>query len=572
MGKNTDKLYITHSEWASSDAFSASAGSAAGRAKGPNGATFKRLPYNFCALTLQPFSHPVCTANGTIFELTAIVPWLKKHGMNPVDGTSLKAGDLIKLTLAKNEEGEYVDPVTFKQFTDNTHIIALRNTGNVFAYDTVERLNIKAKNLRDLVSDIEFSRKDIITLQDPQNLQSRDLSSFKYIQEGTSTLTDEELAKRADPTNNLNLTAMGSSAKVLKAREAVARARAERAGNMNSNNSPASSKTLSTPSSTSTLPKNISTTKPAAPYNAANHTTGLAAASFTSTGVTPHTLATRALLTNEDYLLKPRRVKNKGYVRLSTTHGDLALELNTEHAPRAVWNFINLAKKGYYDNVNFHRNIRNFMLQGGDPTGTGKGGSSIWNQPFIDEFAQSPLKHSARGVLSMANKGKNTNTSQFFITYRPAPHLDRKHTIFGKVIPEDAESMETLRRLEEVETDEGDRPRGDVRIQSVFVFVDPFEEFMKEQDKEERVKKEEEEAAREDDVVTWTGKRIRKDGGVGNDGGGGSVGVGKYLDAAAASRGQEADEIVEVVEEWATEEPPPAKKRKGGGFGDFSGW
>jgi len=212
------------------------------------------------------------------------------------------------------------------------------------------------------------------------------------------------------------------------------------------------------------------------------------------------------------------------------------------------------------------------MLQGGDPTGTGKGGSSIWNQPFIDEFAQSPLKHSARGVLSMANKGKNTNTSQFFITYRPAPHLDRKHTIFGKVIPEDAESMETLRRLEEVETDEGDRPRGDVRIQSVFVFVDPFEEFMKEQDKEERVKKEEEEAAREDDVVTWTGKRIRKDGGVGNDGGGGSVGVGKYLDAAAASRGQEADEIVEVVEEWATEEPPPAKKRKGGGFGDFSGW
>lgn len=570
MGKNTDKLYITHSEWASSDAFSASAGSAAGRGKAPNGATFKRLPYNFCALTLQPFSHPVCTTNGTIFELTAILPWLKKHNTNPVDGTPLKASELIKLTLAKNEEGEYVDPVTFKQFTDNTHIIALRNTGNVFAYETIERLNVKAKNWRDLVSDIEFTRKDIITIQDPQNLQSRDLSSFKYIQEGTSTLTDEERAARADPTNNLNLNAMGSSAKVLKAREAVARARAERASGTSKPTSP-----LTTPSSTSTLskPKPPTITKPTLPTNAANHTTGLAAASFTSTGVTPHTLATRATLTNEDFLLKPRRVKNKGYVRLSTTHGDLALELNTEHAPRAVWNFIQLSKKGYYDDVPFHRSIKNFMLQGGDPTGTGKGGTSIWGQPFPDEFAQSPLHHDSRGVLSMANKGKNTNTSQFFITYRSAGHLDRKHTVFGKVIPEDGESAETLRRLEDVETDEGDRPRGSVGIRSVFVFVDPFEEFMAQQEREERAKKEEEEGGgREDDVVTWTGKRV---GGVGMQGGkeDEGVGVGRYLDVAAAAvgmQGQE-DERVEVVEEeWEAE--PPAKKRKAGGFGDFSGW
>jgi len=570
MGKNTDKLYITHSEWASSDAFSASAGSAAGRGKGPNAATFKRLPYNFCALTLQPFSHPVCTSNGTIFELTAILPWLKKHGTNPVDGTPLKASELIKLTLAKNEEDESVDPVTFKQFTDNTHIIALRNTGNVFAYETIERLNVKAKNWRDLVSDIEFSRKDIITIQDPQNLQARDLSSFRYIQEGTSTLTDEERAARADPTNNLNLNAMGSSAKVLRAREAVARARAERAsGTITTSKAPSN-----TPSLTSTLSKPKTFTKPTLPTNAANHTTGLAAASFTSTGVTPHTLATRATLTNEDYLLKPRRVKNKGYVRLSTTHGDLALELCPEHAPRAVRNFIQLSKKGYYDDVPFHRSIKNFMLQGGDPTGTGKGGTSIWNAPFIDEFAQSPLHHDARGVLSMANKGKNTNTSQFFITYRPAPHLDRKHTIFGKVIPEDGESMETLRRLEDVETDEGDRPRGKVGIKSVFVFVDPYEEFMAQQEKEERAKKEEEEeGGKEDDVVTWTGKRIRTGGG---GGGGGkeseSGGVGRYLDVATAAIRTQGKE--ETVEEWETEPPaaPPAKKRKGGGFGDFSGW
>ncbi|KAK5004185.1 Peptidyl-prolyl cis-trans isomerase cyp8, partial [Elasticomyces elasticus] len=160
---------ITHSEWASEDAYSASAGSNVGGKSKANGASFKRLPFNFCAVSLQPFEHPVCTASGAIFDLTNILPWPKKHGTNPVDGTPLKSSELIKLNFSKNDDGEYVDPVTFKVFTDNTHIVALSNTGNVFAYDTIERLNIKAKNWRDLISDEEFIRKDIITLQDPQN-------------------------------------------------------------------------------------------------------------------------------------------------------------------------------------------------------------------------------------------------------------------------------------------------------------------------------------------------------------------------------------------------------------------
>lgn len=577
MGKGTDKLYITHSEWAGPDAFSASSGSGVAKGKAPSGASFKRLPYNFCALSLQPFSHPVCTSAGTIFDLTNILPWLKKHGTNPVDGQPLKSSELIKLNFAKNEEDEYVDPVTFKQFTDNTHIVALRNTGNVFAYDTIERLNVKAKNWQDLVSDEPFTRKDIITLQDPQNLQSRDLSSFKYIKEGTNTLTDEQLAERADPTNNLNLNAMGSSAKVLKAKEAVAKARAERAVT-NDLNRTSASKALAPSTSTMNSRATASASKPT-PYNAAKHTSGLAAASFTSTGVTPHTSGDLALLSDEDYMLKPRRVKQKGYVRLSTTHGDLALELNTEFAPRAVWNFIQLSKKGYYNGVKFHRNIRNFMLQGGDPTGTGRGGQSIWNKPFIDEYAQSPLKHGARGILSMANKGKNTNTSQFFICYRPAPHLDRKHTIFGKVIEEDAESMETLRRLEDVPTDSKDVPTEECGIESVLVFVDPFEEFLKDKAKQDQKDKEADEIARqggtEDDQTTWTGKRIRKDGTV--EGGAGGAGVGKYLADAMSKRPavDAEDEILEVAEEWEmpTEQaPPPSKKRKAGGFGDFSGW
>ena len=96
------------------------------KSKDVNNLPFKRLPFNFCALSLQPFTHPVCTVDGTTFELTHILPWIKKHETNPVDGKPLKSSELIKLNFAKNKEGdeggEYVDPVTYKAFTDNTHM------------------------------------------------------------------------------------------------------------------------------------------------------------------------------------------------------------------------------------------------------------------------------------------------------------------------------------------------------------------------------------------------------------------------------------------------------------------
>ena len=323
------------------------------------GASFRRLPFNFCAVSLQPFTHAVCTTDGTIFDLTNILPWLKRHGTNPVTGAPLKGSDLIQLHFAKNEEGEYIDPVTYKVFTDNTHLVALKPTGNVFAYDTVDRLNIKAKMWRDLVGDEEFTRADIITLQDPHNVGARDISRFKYLQDGVNTLTPEQERERAE---GVNLKAMGSSAKVLKAKEAVERARRER---QDPNRNPAlgASKAV-VPSSAAGAAKSTSLAHSGrtVPYNAAQHTTGKAAASFTSTGLTPHTSGERALLTDEEYMLKPRLVKIKGYARIQTNLGDINVELHTEYAPKAVWNFVQLAKKGYYKDVTFHRNIRNFMV------------------------------------------------------------------------------------------------------------------------------------------------------------------------------------------------------------------
>ncbi|KAF2236208.1 hypothetical protein EV356DRAFT_482318 [Viridothelium virens] len=571
MGKGTDKLYITHAEWSSEDQFSASAGSNVRHAN-VDAAGFKRLPFNFCALSLQPFKQPVCTINGTIFDYENILSWLKDKGTNPVDGQSLKTSDLIKLNFAKNDDGEVVDPVTYKVLTDNTHITAIRHgdCANAFAHDTIERLNVKAKNWRDLVSDQEFSRKDLITLQDPQNVASRNLSTFSHIKE------KDNGNSHGDRPGNSNPNTIDRSAKIIKAKEAIARSRAEREKANSSQTRPTQQKSLVSRSITSTLSLSPSTKK--TPYNAARHTTGQAAASFTSTGLTPHTSGERALLSDEEYMLQPRRVKHKGYATLRTTQGDLNVELSPEFAPKAVWNFTRLAQQGYYRDLAFHRNIRNFMIQGGDPSGTGRGGESVWGKTFADEI-EGPMTFAERGVLAMANKGKNTNSSQFFLTYRAAKHLDRKHTIFGKVIDsEGVKSGETLKRLEGVETDDKDRPVEECILKDVMVFVDPFEEFLKERSEKEKEEMRLEEVRRqggaEDERTTWTGKRLRQDGTVqeGSEGGGG---VGKYLQAALAQRGPndgDEEEIVEEIVEWDEPVEPVKKKSKTGGFGNFDGW
>lgn len=336
--------------------------------------------------------------------------WLDKHPeQNPVDGKPLLKKDLIKLNFARNaesdslgaglsdEKGDLIDPVTYKVFTDNTHIVAIRHGtyANVFAWDTVERMNIKARMWQDLMDDEPFTRADIITLQDPQNVASRNLDQFKYLRDGEAAqLTKEQEEERQ--AGNINAGALGSMGdKVLKAKAAVDRARKAREAGGDINRSSGAVVKSTTAGSPAVRQPMIQEKKLAA--NSAAYTTGRAAASFTSTGLTPETSGERALLTDEEFMLKPKRVKTKGYARMETNLGDLTIELQTETAPKAVWNFIRLAQKGYYKGVAFHRNIPGFMIQGGDPSGTGKGGSSIWGKYFNDEF-DGPLTHDARGI------------------------------------------------------------------------------------------------------------------------------------------------------------------------------
>ena len=157
---------------------------------------------------------------------------------------------------------------------------------------------------------------------------------------------------------------------------------------------------------------------------------------------------------------------------MQTNLGNLNLELHSDMAMRTCWNFITLCKRGYYNGVKFHRLIPNFMIQGGDPTGTGTGGESAFSAvPFKDEF-DTRLTHSSRGIVSMANSGPNTNGSQFFITFKETKHLDLKHTVFGRVVG----GLAILDKMEKVDTDKRDRPVQDIEIIQAVVFSDPIDE------------------------------------------------------------------------------------------------
>ncbi len=157
----------------------------------------------------------------------------------------------------------------------------------------------------------------------------------------------------------------------------------------------------------------------------------------------------------------PRERAAEVHAVVSTSHGRFTIRLHHERVPKTCQNFIDLADDGYYDGGIFHRIIDDFMIQGGCPKGNGRGGPGY---AFADEFHRK-LKHDGPGVLSMANAGKHTNGSQFFITLGPTPHLDRKHSVFGRV----EEGLEVVKALGKVRTDGGDRPLEPVRVESITI-------------------------------------------------------------------------------------------------------
>jgi peptidyl-prolyl cis-trans isomerase-like 1 len=148
--------------------------------------------------------------------------------------------------------------------------------------------------------------------------------------------------------------------------------------------------------------------------------------------------------------------------------GTFVIELYHKHAPRTCYNVAALAHAGYYNGTIFHRIVRDFMIQGGDPTGTGRGGESVYGGKFPDEISRN-LKHTGAGIVSMANSGPDTNASQFFITLKPTPWLDGKHTVFARIYS----GMSVVQRMGMVATNSDDQPANPITIHKAVPYRGP---------------------------------------------------------------------------------------------------
>ena len=620
MGKKSaskDRGYITATEWKLDGG---------GYRDKSEGLPFRRLPFNCCAVSFVPFEDPVCAPDGTVMDIMHAVPYVQKHRKHPVTGEPLELKDLTKLTFHKNHEGAYECPVLNKAFTNSTHIVAVKTTGNVYSHQAIEELCVKPKNWKDLLTDEKFTRKDLVTIQDPMNLDARAVDAFDHVKKGHDKPAAGAGARAESNVNQTGVSAdvrrvlqklgtadasaalqSGGGGPKAQAERELATAKQKAAA---SDNDDAKTKTLAPaekdtshllrgPSPASHPLDNVRFRPGSHTWNTdgetahdaasdaekrraaaqekmragglygssaetrvnAMRTTGAGSTSFTSTVMAQaggaNARAVEAVVRNP---------KKKGYARVKTSLGDLNLELHCDVAPRTCENFIALARAGYYDGVAFHRSVKNFMVQGGDPTGTGRGGQSVWGGTFRDEITH--LKHSGRGVVSMANSGAHTNGSQFFVCYKSAAHLDGKHSVFGAVVG----GMETLAKMERVPTDADDRPSpsGAIVIESVEVFVDPYEDAAREE-AEAAEKKREDEARDERERLEalnpgrwWSnpaGEAARAAGDAPTAKAGG--GVGKYISAAPKR---------------SLPEPPTgaavAKKAKssGGGYGNFDAW
>ena len=415
MGRNKnrhskDKLYVTVTEHRREKGCKAS---------GSSKTKFAKLPFYCCSLSLAPFTNPVCTSDGMIFDLLHILPYIKKYKKNPVTGTQLSSKDLIKLNFFKNSEEQYHCPVTYKVFTETSKIVAVKPTGNVYSFEAVNQLCIKLQVYKDLLSGEEFSPGDLITLQDPS--APKNVMSFQHMKKQ--------------------------------------------------------------PKSTQQVEEEQEETK----LKHSTHTSGLTAASFTSTSIDPKPKNELRQLSEHEIKKKYYNIvsqnNDEGLAKLTTSHGVLKFKLFCAECPMACENFLELCEENYYEGTVFHRSIPGFILQGGDPSATGTGGKNIFGTKYFpDEFSPN-LRHAKRGMLSMANSGPNTNKSQFFITYRAAPHLDNKHSVFGELV----QGKDTLEVIESLSTDKQDRIKGTyVQILSCEAEKNPFrerkQEFLDEQE------------------------------------------------------------------------------------------
>jgi peptidyl-prolyl cis-trans isomerase-like protein 2 len=516
------------------------AGGKSGSGNGPE----RRLPFHCCALTLTPYHNPVCTSNGIIFENTALLPFLLTHKKDPVTGEPRTTRDVITLNADKDEEGLWQCPILTKPFSDHTKIVAIRhgNSANVYSWQAYHELNLKTKNMEDLISGEKFTKADVLILNDPDDLElnkARDINNFHHVLHARSL-------EESRPGTNVqrSVTATRVMEKLAASKRSVALANT--VGGFSKK-----------PRITSEMVTGVKLTS------------GMTSGSLTSSSMNISSTSESREATQEEILQAQfaimKKQKRKGYATLHTNMGDIGLELHCDIAPRTCTNFLGLAESGKYNGSKFHRLIPSFMIQGGK----GDPDDSLWGCPFSDEF-DDRLKHDAEGILSMANSGPKTNKRQFFLTFAPALHLDRKHSIFGRVI----QGKNVLMEMKKVPIDKKDRPVHDIIISGITVLVNPAKEA------------EESECARIEKLISQNASdtQSRNASALGKKSfqakpdlsptaislpENGAPAIGKYLSQRVTPSAAKASTDVEGLAEKATRLPPPPKKST---FGDFSGW
>ena len=434
------------------------------RSRGPSAATTtsghtRPLPFHVCALSLNPYVNPVCNRSGVVFDAAAITPHLLKARRDPVTGDAMTTRDLITLAMDRDSQGRWQCPVTEKPFTDRTRVVAVvqnppGNEANVYSYDAVNELNFKAKNYEDLTSGKKFSRKtDVIELQnpdDPELCRKRDINNFRHVSDRGR---EEEAGGSGDVRHSVTATRIMEEIKRKRERETDAEQKKKRlimgGGNPKTTSIGEGKHKIYTTDLLGT-----------------SMTSGKASTSLTSTSVDVARTNDIREATAEEILESRfwtmRKLKKKGFVRLTTNLGIIDLEVHADIVPRTAANFLGLVEAGRYDGSIFHRSIRNFMIQGGKPAARGETEDCLWGGTFSDEF-DDRLKHAGPGILSMANAGAGTNRRQFFLTFKSCAHLDRKHSVFGRVV----KGMDVLRTIEAVPTNsETSRPVKAIRIES----------------------------------------------------------------------------------------------------------
>jgi peptidyl-prolyl cis-trans isomerase-like protein 2 len=481
---------------------------------GSSGAGERRLPFECCALTLLPFSKPVCIIandndndndNGTpsngrtaiLFDNHALVEHLFTHNKtDPVSGKPMKVSDIITLNMDTGGAGDpsastptqqsvWQCPIMSKPFNNHSKVVAIlqppdgsgNRTANVYSYEAVHELNIKPKHYIDLLSSKKFNKKrDMIWLYDPSNSEldakrNNMLAHFAKSKVATGNTND---AIKHSVAGQRIMDKLKPKPKPKKDEKKRTNEEKEEEDAKDNKNPAEEDENESSFMAKGKKLKLFHDDNGVSGSNGNNNKKKYTTPSLTSTSATEATadlIESRPKMDDElleEQLDSLRDFGKKGFVRLHTTKGVMAVELHCDFVPKTCLNFMGLASNGAYDKSPFHRSIKNFMIQGGKPKKASKSDSSLWGAPFDDEF-DNRLKHDRRGVLSMANSGPKTNQRQFFVTYLECPHLNRKHTVFGHVI----QGIEVLDALEEMSTNKNDEPLEPMRIDHIEVVQNP---------------------------------------------------------------------------------------------------